>query len=180
MPGMTQGKWKRFLYVRPSRNFSRAATIPVLRICGAVRCHVVFVEAHSEKRSRCDRHRRVRRVDMRACIKCGKPSVNGTSRCKDHPYKGNWVRSPGSKKEYGWAWQQLSNRVKAEEPNCRYCGRRTVETDHIIPRAEGGTNHRSNLQGLCRECHWQKTKVEARRGLIRDKHRKVASREAQR
>ncbi len=36
-------------------------------------------------------------------------------------------------------------------------GRPTVEVDHIIPKALGGTDERSNLQGLCRSHHSAKT-----------------------
>lgn len=52
-----------------------------------------------------------------------------------------------------------------EEPLCRRClaeGRTsaTEEVDHIIPKAEGGTDERENLQGLCEECHRRKTQEE--------------------
>ena len=51
--------------------------------------------------------------------------------------------------------------VRREEPLCRMClakGRvtPTQEIDHIIPLSEGGTNDRSNLQGLCRDHHLEK------------------------
>lgn len=39
--------------------------------------------------------------------------------------------------------------------------------DHVKPLAEGGSNDISNLQILCRECHYQKTKEENENGYIR-------------
>ena len=102
---------------------------------------------------------------MRACIVCGRASLD--SRCPSHQRaKRPWVTNR-PKKVYGWAWQQIRNTVKAEEPNCRYCGRPTTDIDHIIPRAEGGTDHRTNLQGLCTSCHKRKTHQEAERGRRR-------------
>ncbi|GEB79233.1 hypothetical protein DDE01_06480 [Desulfovibrio desulfuricans] len=49
-----------------------------------------------------------------------------------------------------------------EEPLCRACaaqGRITAATDvdHIVSRAQGGTDDRANLQPLCHACHSRKT-----------------------
>ena len=43
---------------------------------------------------------------------------------------------------------------------CKKCNNQlnaTFEVDHIIELNAGGTNHISNLEALCRECHGQKT-----------------------
>ena len=34
----------------------------------------------------------------------------------------------------------------------------SVEVDHIIPVTKGGTDERDNLQGICKECHEEKTR----------------------
>lgn len=43
---------------------------------------------------------------------------------------------------------------------CELCGtsskEKQIDVDHIIPRANGGSNDRSNLQALCRTCNAQK------------------------
>lgn len=61
----------------------------------------------------------------------------------------------------GRRWMTLRAVVLSEEPTCRSCtmrGRVTAseEVDHIIPLEDGGTDDRSNLQGLCGDCHKQK------------------------
>jgi 5-methylcytosine-specific restriction protein A len=55
--------------------------------------------------------------------------------------------------------------VRREEPLCRIClahGRTsaTTQVDHIRSLASGGSNDRSNLQGLCGDCHDAKSKAE--------------------
>jgi 5-methylcytosine-specific restriction protein A len=94
---------------------------------------------------------------VRACIICGKPSVPGRSRCEIHGGKA-WKRTdPASKHRYGKDWQARRARVLREEPNCRLCGARTSEADHIVAHADGGTDARSNLRGLCGDCHKKHT-----------------------
>jgi 5-methylcytosine-specific restriction protein A len=46
---------------------------------------------------------------------------------------------------------------------CAKCGAPAKDVDHIIPVAEGGRNHDSNYQVLCREHHDAKTQAEAAR-----------------
>ncbi|MBI1243774.1 MAG: HNH endonuclease [Alphaproteobacteria bacterium] len=71
---------------------------------------------------------------------------------------------------YGWKWQQLRKSVLAEEPLCRPChgeGRvvAAIDVDHIVRRADGGTDDRSNLQPICTDCHKAKTAAERSRRL---------------
>lgn len=39
---------------------------------------------------------------------------------------------------------------------CCYCGARPVETDHIIPVADGGSGDWDNLTPACRSCNGTK------------------------
>jgi 5-methylcytosine-specific restriction protein A len=69
----------------------------------------------------------------------------------------------------GRAGQRLRHQILAEEPLCRHCLEldkvsATEIVDHITPLAQGGSNERSNLQGLCIPCHDAKSKAEARAG----------------
>jgi 5-methylcytosine-specific restriction protein A len=105
----------------------------------------------------------------RACIICGKPA-KGTRCAKHSPKRTPWQRSD-NRPRLGWAWQQRRKQVLAEEKQCRYCGRTTdLEVDHIVPRAEGGSDDRANLQVLCHRCHKMKTQGESKRGMRRANH----------
>ncbi|MDP3909706.1 MAG: HNH endonuclease signature motif containing protein [Gemmatimonadales bacterium] len=65
---------------------------------------------------------------------------------------------------YGADWRRVRAVVILEEPTCRLCRAmtprrvtRTTDVDHIVPKAQGGTDERSNLQGLCHSHHSAKT-----------------------
>lgn len=67
----------------------------------------------------------------------------------------------------GRAGVKLRQQVRSEEPMCRLClarnlTRATDEIDHIKPLSAGGSNDRSNLQGLCKPCHEEKSAREIR------------------
>jgi 5-methylcytosine-specific restriction endonuclease McrA len=67
----------------------------------------------------------------------------------------------------GRGLQVRNARILARHPLCRQCEsggvvRPATQLDHIIPLHLGGEDHESNLQGLCVECHEQKTTREAR------------------
>jgi 5-methylcytosine-specific restriction protein A len=67
---------------------------------------------------------------------------------------------------YGWAWQRLRERIL--ERDCGLCqpckahGRLTVAhaVDHIVSKANGGTDAERNLQAICETCHKAKTAAE--------------------
>jgi 5-methylcytosine-specific restriction protein A len=50
--------------------------------------------------------------------------------------------------------------VLREEPHCRICGEPTTDADHIVPLRLGGSEDRSNYQGLCGYHHRQKTAMQ--------------------
>ncbi len=77
--------------------------------------------------------------------------VPGGGRCPKHRVQHN--RGSSSQQGYGGAWRKVRQQVKDEEPFCRRCGAPTTDVDHIIPRRQGGSDARSNLQGLCHACH---------------------------
>ena len=93
----------------------------------------------------------------RVCLLCHRHALPGKSRCELHGGKA-WKRTdPASKHRYGPDWQARRARVLKEEPNCRLCGARSIEVDHIKAHADGGTDERSNLRGLCGDCHKKHT-----------------------
>lgn len=63
----------------------------------------------------------------------------------------------------GRPWRRLVEAVKVRDRcACRACGLVTLEgeCDHVVPRAQGGSDHMSNAQWLCVDCHKAKTLAE--------------------
>ncbi|HEY7821602.1 MAG TPA: HNH endonuclease signature motif containing protein [Acidimicrobiia bacterium] len=97
------------------------------------------------------------------------------SRCADHQRTG-WVsdqrRGSRHQRGYGAAWKRSRERVLIRDGRlCQPCKRRGVltpdcnEVDHVVPKAEGGTDADANLQTICKDCHKRKTQQESRRGI---------------
>ena len=54
-------------------------------------------------------------------------------------------------------WPAVRAAQLAREPRCRECGADATTVDHIIQRADGGTDAPVNLRSLCKPCHWRLT-----------------------
>lgn len=71
---------------------------------------------------------------------------------------------------YGQAWRKLRQQVMERDGYlCQVCqkqGRLTQAqaVDHIINKANGGTDELTNLQAICHACHKAKTQAESYRG----------------
>jgi 5-methylcytosine-specific restriction enzyme A len=83
------------------------------------------------------------------------------------PKRPAWAPSPAvaTKRKRGRAGCRDRAQVRAEEPLCREClkeGRATPTAivDHIRPLAWGGSDARSNKQGLCKRHHDEKSAAE--------------------
>src|SRR5690606_11692821 len=71
---------------------------------------------------------------------------------------------------YGWHWQRLRKQVLRRDGylcQCEKCEKRVMplvahEVDHIIPKAEGGTDAPENLRAISKSCHRRKTLEEAK------------------
>lgn len=79
-----------------------------------------------------------------------------------------WKRGNPAERGYGWQWQKLRKVMLAQDPLCRTCreqGKVTAaqELDHIVPKAEGGTDDPANLAPICKPCHKEKTAHESAR-----------------
>ena len=56
-----------------------------------------------------------------------------------------------------------------ETPICVVCDKRKgSQIDHIMPLSMGGTNEPDNLQVLCKECHFEKSKAEQEEGYVKE------------
>ncbi|PVZ89992.1 HNH endonuclease [Serratia sp. S1B] len=67
----------------------------------------------------------------------------------------------------GRPWRRLKQSVHERDLwTCCQCGRVTMdlECDHIINKAQGGTDDMNNLQSLCKDCHSKKTIKESKQG----------------
>jgi 5-methylcytosine-specific restriction protein A len=61
-------------------------------------------------------------------------------------------------------WARIRAAILRRDPACRRCGAPSVTVNHIVARANGGTEHPSNLEGLCKACHDDITKAQAAAG----------------
>lgn len=53
--------------------------------------------------------------------------------------------------------EEWADIVQRQHGLCAICGEsKKLERDHIVPLTRGGTNHASNIQGLCRSCNARK------------------------
>ncbi len=81
---------------------------------------------------------------------------------------GRWQRDRGNRHQrgYGTAWDKLRAEIlKRDNHLCQEHLRRGIpkqgrHVDHIISKANGGTDDPSNLQTLCKPCHEAKTSTE--------------------
>lgn len=100
------------------------------------------------------------------------PSRPPSLRKKPNRITGWSKRKTRQERGYGATHDRMRAQLLREEPTCRECrksGRVAVSViaDHIVPKAEGGTDDRINYQGLCKACHIAKTAAESARGRRR-------------
>lgn len=101
------------------------------------------------------------------------PTLNQRPRTARKP--SNWTRRTSRQERgYGRDHDLMRALVLVEEPLCRKCLAKTPPryapttiADHIIPKAEGGTDERENYQGLCGPCDVIKTAQESKRARAR-------------
>jgi 5-methylcytosine-specific restriction protein A len=110
------------------------------------------------------------------CRRTGCPELTntGTGFCAVHKSAGSWdkhgTRGNRHAQGYGTAWTKLRQRIlRRDNGICQLCkadGVITVATtvDHIVPKAERGTDAPHNLRSLCKSHHASKTAAEGRAG----------------
>lgn len=82
------------------------------------------------------------------------------------------TRRSASKRGYDRRWRKIAKATLAREPLCRRCAglgvlTRATDVDHIVPKAQGGTDQDDNLQPLCHACHSGKTWMQSGPGATR-------------
>ena len=106
---------------------------------------------------------------------CKAYSYDGSNYCAKHKpeQKTGWDgfrKKHGSSRHkagYGHKWDKLRERILIRDRHlCQECLRLGIFTqakhvDHILNKANGGTDDEHNLESLCRKCHQKKTNREA-------------------
>ena len=104
--------------------------------------------------------------------------VQGASRCEAHVARGTGSfkdpeRGTRQQRGYGAEWQRTRQRILVRDNGmCCPCMRegrvqQAQQVDHIVNKAEGGSDDDANLQSICVPCHRAKSDEEARRGSTR-------------
>lgn len=95
---------------------------------------------------------------LRPCTTPGCPSLVKGGPCATHRKKRDHARGNAGKRGYGAAWRVKRDRIIARDPICMICHKApSTDADHKVPRAQGGSDDDSNLQGACHPCHSSKT-----------------------
>lgn len=111
---------------------------------------------------------------QRACRKCGRLHRNANGYCDGHqPERSNWRKhnkgKSSTKRGYGARWRDRRDRIlRRDNYLCQVCKAAPADAvDHIVPKAEGGTDSDGNLQAICDDCHKVKTREESTRARQR-------------
>src|SRR5688572_544069 len=99
-------------------------------------------------------------MPQRALKICSAPGCNTLTtggRCDKH--KQAWIKGDYDKDRLrGRALQQRRQRWFRLHPMCARCYVRPAEElDHVVPLSRGGSDDESNISGLCKPCHQEKS-----------------------
>lgn len=78
--------------------------------------------------------------------------------------RSNWTRDT---RRIQFSPAQTRFILRRDRNVCYGCGQYGDQADHVIPIAEGGSNHTDNGRAICAQCHETKSRDEARRGYAR-------------
>jgi len=112
---------------------------------------------------------------------CRKPGctalIDAPGYCQQHKTSsGAWSHDgkTAAQRGYGYAWSKLRRQVMMRDQGlCQPClalGRVTLATecDHVIGKAQGGSDSLDNAQAICSQCHKDKTAIENGRKVRRE------------
>lgn len=102
------------------------------------------------------------RAPRRICSGCGEAVDGACARCSaKRTQTTNERRGTAASRGYGWEWSKpggIRARILARDPICTIChDALSTVADHIIAKANGGTDEDSNLRGVCASCHAKST-----------------------
>jgi 5-methylcytosine-specific restriction protein A len=105
---------------------------------------------------------------------CGRLVRDGSGRCEAHQSEA-WVKKPtAATRITGRKLQRLRGELFARDPLCAQCKRLgfvtlATQRDHIASLEEGGQDVEENTQGLCNDCHGEKSLAERLRAQARSR-----------
>lgn len=100
----------------------------------------------------------VPRRALTSCLEPGCPALVERGYCDAHrPPRAPDARPSASARGYGARWRVLRDAYLAEHPRCVVCGGPADEVDHVVPKARGGSDDRSNLRAMCHRDHARRT-----------------------
>jgi len=93
---------------------------------------------------------------LRQCSDCGR--LSETWRCAECKRKRSRARDirRGTAHDRGYtrAWRTLAKRVlKRDQFICHWCGGLATTADHVVAKADGGTDAMDNLVAACKPCN---------------------------
>ncbi len=115
------------------------------------------------------------------CRTNGCPNKTDRGYCDNCRRRRGRVRDEGrpssTKRDYGAAHRRRRETVLCRDPYCKCkgcgscsliagCWRPSNEADHVVPKSLGGSNDLSNYQGMCDQCHCEKSAGEARELML--------------
>ena len=91
---------------------------------------------------------------------CGKAHTNSHGHCDTHKAnRHGWSQVSRHKRGYGTAWDKLRKIILNRDMQlCQPCRRKgflapAQAVDHIVAKANNGTDKESNLESICGPCH---------------------------
>jgi len=109
-------------------------------------------------------------------IGCHTLHRNANGYCEAHQSLATaWHKKSGQSGRGGRPWRRLRDQVLVRDGylcQCEDCQNRLLpliahEVDHIVPKAQGGTDDLGNLRAINRDCHRTKTQREAKLAIDR-------------
>ncbi len=97
---------------------------------------------------------------------------DGSGRCEKHK-RTEWAKKPDAPRRItGRRLQAARDELFRRDPLCAWCKakglvRLATQRDHIRPLSEGGEDVPENTQGLCDDCHAEKSLAERVRAQMR-------------
>ena len=91
---------------------------------------------------------------LSVCLSPGCHALTDGTYCKVHLQQRERERGSRHERGYGSAWVRLSREIlERDQYVCWYCGGVATETDHVVAKANGGTDDPENLVAACKPCN---------------------------